>query len=38
MKVSQSSNQLLDSMVNNFPDKEEIQEGIGIKVPKMMGA
>ena len=37
-EVSQSSNQLLDSMVNNFPDKEEIQEGIGIKVPKMMGA
>ncbi len=33
-----SSKQLLESMVNNFPDKEEIQKGIGIKVPKMMGA
>ncbi|NQY80328.1 MAG: Asp-tRNA(Asn)/Glu-tRNA(Gln) amidotransferase subunit GatC [Candidatus Caenarcaniphilales bacterium] len=33
-----SSKQLLESMINNFPDKEEVQEGIGIKVPKMMGA
>lgn len=33
-----SSKQVLESMINNFPDKEEIQDGIGIKVPKMMGA
>ena len=33
-----SSSKLLDSIIENFPDKEEIQEGTGIKVPKMMGA
>lgn len=33
-----SSKELLESMVANFPDKEEVQEGIGIKVPKMMGS
>jgi len=30
-----SSKELLESMINNLPDKEEIQEGIGIKVPQM---
>ena len=37
-EVDASSEKLLESMINNFPDKEEVQEGIGIKVPKMMGA
>lgn len=33
-----SSKDLLESMIANFPDKEEVQGGIGIKVPKMIGS
>ncbi len=33
--LSASSRELLESMIANLPDKEEIQEGTGIKVPKM---
>jgi len=33
-----SSKELLESMITNLPDKEEVQEGIGIKVPKMVSS
>ena len=33
-----SSKELLESMIANLPDKEEIQEGVGIKVPKMVSS
>ena len=33
-----SSKELLESMIANLPDKEEIQGGVGIKVPKMVSS